>query len=440
MATASRFRWIYIVRHKPLITGACLAALALKLLMAATTFGTNDIYYWQAFARAVAAVGPVRVYSYQFDPGTLYNHPPLVGLFLVGINHLSRWGVPLNFTLRATCALADVGSTVLLYLLVKSRSEVDRANRSALLLCASPLLLAVSGFHGNTDPIFLMFVLLGVYLLVCQDSPLSAGAAMALAVSIKLVPVVVIPSLAVYAWRRRRSDLPRFLAGFIGLFVAIWGSALIREWGPLRSHVLGYAGISTRWWGLPQFASWLGHPQTGQLLAGHLALPIVAMSALTPAVLTWRRPSSVVVTTATSLALFLLLSPAIGVQYLVWPLAAAYLISEPWASAYNVLASALAVALYTRWSGSIIWNVADSTPPTPGQRFAGAVVWAALLAVVMAGLIEAYRPEPTTRSAFSPPKVAPSRTVKGLASRSRKTRSMEADVPAAQRMSGADRQ
>jgi Gpi18-like mannosyltransferase len=58
---------------------------------------------------------------------------------------------------------------------------------AAVLVGWSPVLFVASGFHGNTDPLFVMFALLSVYLLVVCDRPLAAGLVFAIAVSIKLV-------------------------------------------------------------------------------------------------------------------------------------------------------------------------------------------------------------------------------------------------------------
>ena len=50
----------------------------------------------------------------------------------------------------------------------------DRAVLVTLLAVAPPSIL-ISGFHGNTDPVMILFVLLSMYLLDRKDYPAFAG-------------------------------------------------------------------------------------------------------------------------------------------------------------------------------------------------------------------------------------------------------------------------
>lgn len=379
-----------------------LAFLGVKLCIAAATIGTNDVQTWTDFARGVKAAGPVGVYGFHFPSYDLYNHPPLVGYFLVIVNFLAKYGVPLKFTLRAASSLADVASALLIFELVLRRRSRADAILSGILVAASPILFMVSGFHGNTDPIFTMLVLFGLYLLVDLKSPVLAGLAIALAVSIKLVPIVVIPAMLVYSYRRGLPMLRRFAIPLIALGTLIWAPALLRDWGPIRRNVLGYTGVVPRWWGIPQFAQWAGFPGVGNTMAKASFL-IVVVCAAGAAVLVFRRPALVVETSSVALCVFLLLSPAFGVQYLVWPLAPAYLIGIAGATAFNVAGATMLFYVYTHWSGEFPWYFAGAKLPTSTQRVLTAVVWIALLAVVFEGVsvlrspIQGARLAPTRR-------------------------------------------
>lgn len=370
--------------RRPVVTVA-VCALVVELVLAATTYGTNDITSWRDFARAVSLVGPVQVYGYQFT-NDLYNHPPLVGFFLVAVNGLSRLGLQLNFTLRAISSICETASALLLFDLLRTRHSLQSARRAGVLVAASPVLVMVSGFHGNTDPIFIMFMIAALWLLADKDRPCLAGAMLAAGMSTKIVAAVILPILVVWAWKQGRRRFVCFTSGCLGLLLLIWTPAIVTEWSPLLHNVVGYGGVSARPWGLPQFAAWAGLPRAAAWLAGGGRALIVLACSLLPAFAVHRKPEVVAEAVALSVAGFLLLSPAFGVQYLLWPVALAYALDFRAATIYNILASVLAVGLYMQWSGGVVLNNAESAPLTEGERLFASLVWAALFVVVARGV------------------------------------------------------
>jgi uncharacterized membrane protein len=366
---------------KSAVVAVILLCFTAKLYIAAVTFGTNDIRTWMDFAQAVKAVGPIRVYSYPFAHD-LYNHPPLVGYILLLFNLLSRIGLPLAFTLRALSSLSDVASALLAYVIIRKRRSETEALASALLIGSSPILFIVSGFHGNTDPIFMMLVLLGLFLLADRQSPYAAGIIMAAAVSIKLVPALVIPAMCAYAYRTGRRTCLRFCLGLTSLLCLLWIAPLLSQWTSFRHNVLGYTGIDIRWWGIPQIAAWAGSPTAGAYIAAHGSVILVASIATICAALTLRRPSCLVEASALALCSFLLLSPASATQYLVWAVGPAYLLGVARATLFNLSGGALLFAIYNRWSGGFPWNVAVASTPTTDERMFACIVWLTLLIIV----------------------------------------------------------
>ena len=158
---------------------------------------------------------------------SLYNHGPLVGWLLLAINWLLDHHVTsFPFLIRLPACLADFVTALLVFELVRLARSAKDAAVAASLVVWSPVLFVISGFHGNTDPVFVMFALLSVYLLVVRRWALAAGVAFGIAVSIKLVPVVLAPLLLVVVlvrlgrrrlaafsrWRRDRV-LPAVVAG-----------------------------------------------------------------------------------------------------------------------------------------------------------------------------------------------------------------------------------
>ena len=365
-----------------------LPVLAVKLLLAARTFGTKDMLHWADFLAGVRAAGPVGIYRLTFAY-SFYNHPPLMGYVLWVVNGLRDAGVSDNFTIRALASLCDVGSAFVLLALLRRRRPLIQAVSAAALLAVSPLLLLVSGFHGNTDPDFVFLTMLGLYLLVDRRLPLYAGMAFALAIGVKIVPMVVLPAVAVYAWKRGGRCLVLLAAGFLVIFALSWGPALLTEYQPVKAHVLGYTGNGYSLWGIMQIGHWLGDPGWVAVLGGPGRIGLVAVCAVLPAVAVAFRSAAILPAVAWSLLVFLAFATTFGVQYLVWPVAVAYLVNVRWATAYSFSAGIMLAVIYNRWSGGLPWQYANPTVFTIGEKIGLVVPWLVLLVLIASATVQA---------------------------------------------------
>ncbi|MDQ7908852.1 glycosyltransferase family 39 protein [Phytohabitans sp. ZYX-F-186] len=382
-----------------LVIGVLAGATVLKFLFAANTFGTNDVRYWIMFTEAVRDYGPIGVYGHEFK-WALYNHPPLTSYLLQVISWLEFHGVgDVPFLIRVPATLADVVTTLVVFELVRRRRGIAEATAAGVLVACSPVLIVISGFHGNTDPVFVMFTLLSVYLLVAHRSLVTgalAGASFAAAVSVKLVPVVLLPALLLVAvrsgWRRALG----FLAASGAVMALLWGPVVLTHWSDFSENVLGYNGIAIREWGLVRFAEWFElSPAAIDFLVGPGRFIGLLLCAGLPLLLVWRRPTDLGAAAGLSLGLFLLVSPAFGFQYLVWPLAAAYLVNFWLATVYNAIASWFVLLVYDRWNNAYPWNwdVGTAISFQSSRPYVLAVLtWQALAAVVVAGMLLLRRP------------------------------------------------
>jgi Gpi18-like mannosyltransferase len=369
-------------------------ATACKLVIAATTYGQNDVNGWLHFAAGVARAGPVGIYNLDF-PGRLYNHPPLVGYLLELVIFVVRRGVSFPFAVRLPAISADVVTPFLVLELLRKRRPLRGSLVAAASVAVSPVLFVISAFHGNNDPIFVMFVLLSVYLLVDRRAPALAGLAIAIALGIKIVPIVVVPALLIVAWRAGWRSLLRFCITSGALLAITWGPVLMTAFTPFREHVLGYTGsVNFRVWGLVQMAIWAGSSSLVTWLAGPGRFLVVLIAAGVPAVLVLKRPERSVEATGLALVILLLLSPAFGTQYFVWAMAPAYLLTFWGATAYSVTAGTLLIEVYTRWSGGFPWYFAKASLLTQTERVAAMGVWTTLLVVVALGIRRSLEPVP----------------------------------------------
>lgn len=399
-------------RRRALVLGVALLALVPKFAMAATTFGTNDVWHWLDFLHAVRQDGPIGVYSHHFH-ASLYNHPPLIGYYLELIQGGTHLGIDPKFSIRAVSSLADVATALLVFELASLWVGRRAATVAGLAAAASPVLVVISGYHGNTDPIFTMLVLLSTYLLVVRDRPAAGGVALALALGVKIVPVVVVPCLIGYALRRGSVTAARYVSAFVLVSLTFWLPALIQEWAKIKENVFGYAGVNAHEWGLDQLGGPHGTSGWSHLIQGPARMLIVAICAIVPAVIVWRRPNSAPQAVCLALAGFLALTPTFGPQYLVWGAATSLLLSVRWGIAFNVLAGALLVQVYTRWNGGLLWDRAHPSAFQGSERVLSLIVWAVLLGAMMAGMKGIFRPEEPQSSSVRPAPAHHLRTVTG---------------------------
>ena len=402
-ASSSRTR-----RLRRAVLGVALAATAVKLYLAATTAGTNDVYSFQFFAHAVSKFGVIGIYGQKVVDGAhghaLYNHPPLVGWMLLGLNRLTELGMSFRFLIRLPATFADVVTALLVFELVRSRRSLGEAGIAGVMVAGSPALIVVSGFHGNTDPVFVMFAILSLYLLVIRRSGVLAGMSFAAAISIKILPIAALPVLLLIAARAGRRRFLEFCAGGGALMALLWLPVVVEgKWPSFSQNVIGYKGVPGKW-GLVEIATKLHlSPHTIHLLVGPGRFPLLLVSAGVPLFVAWRRPSASIPAFGLAMVLVWLLSTASsGGRYLVWAVAAAFLVDVASAAAYDIAASVLMVEAYNRYNGGFPWNRAQLTPWTHIETLMAAIAWFALLAVVIMGVMQLRRPAEPAGGGDSP--------------------------------------
>ena len=187
------------------IIATAVVALLLKSALALRTVGTNDVLTFDVFS-LVAAQQPGRnLYLYADPPFFVFNHPP----FMIHALRALRWlgqatSLPFPFWLRAPGIAADLGSLLLLWRILEASGR--RFSPWTLLFIAiAPAAIMISGFHGNTDPVMIVFLLLSIYLIQIRRRVGLGGVAMGLSVSVKVVPLLFVPAvvLQLRGWRPR---------------------------------------------------------------------------------------------------------------------------------------------------------------------------------------------------------------------------------------------
>jgi hypothetical protein len=360
---------------------AALLALALKLVIAFNTLGTNDVVRFYQFAIALTEDGLENTYRQHAE----FNHPPLVAYYLTAIYGFGRLpvaeaaGISFAFLLRLPGIIADFVVVWLFLRLNNDEPELRLPFWALLLFALSPVSIMVSGFHGNTDPVMVLFLILAAFAAV-RRRPVWCALFFALSCQIKIIPVLLLP-VFVFFWNQRR-QLHLFILPLILTTVILWSQPLFRFPLVFARNVFGYGSF----WGIWGITYWLRQTgwsefsqadfqnlSTAQNLIATLLKLIIIAAVITMA---WRRRRAdssrgFFASLAFAWLIFFAFSPGIGAQYLVWVAPFILLLSPQfyfWATAGGTL---FLFFFYNTISGGFPWYYAVSN----GRRDAEWLPW-----------------------------------------------------------------
>jgi hypothetical protein len=301
---------------------------ALRCVLWFSSEGTNDIRTWNRFANTIRLYGLGATYTY--DP--LFNHPPLMGM-LAHATWLGslRFGVPFAMAFKVYGLLADLGSALLLVHIWRRRGQRGRAALAFAGYGWALSTILISGYHGNTDPVYWLLVLCSVHFLQDRAAPFRAGLLMGAALEIKLIPMLVVLPLAACC-----RDLKSFVRYGLGVGIGLAPFAWIvlhlsaRDQASFARNVFGYTSYR-EFWGLelglralgaatlssaPQLARYIEMigAMWGELGSKFL---LVVTSGLAAAHALRRYPGlDAYAISALAFCLFLVLASGFGVQYM----------------------------------------------------------------------------------------------------------------------------
>jgi hypothetical protein len=360
-------------RRTAVIAIAAIAFFA-KLWLAFSTYGTNDVYTYERFGLWSRYLGAD---LYRIAPDL--NHPPSMLHFLSALLGLSGFThLPFPFWLRFFGIVADVGTLWLIWRIAGPRLAV-------LLLAISPINILISGFHGNTDPVMIFFVLLAVWLAGDRGRVALAGAAFGLAFCIKITPVIAAPAILFWLpdWRRRS----KFLGVAAAVVIAGWSPFLFEAPGAVIHQVFGYRSSYGLWglsWLLRRFAVVAPGAWRLNLLYSRFgaALLLVAIAWLAFRMSRMRQRPSLYAQTGMAFLFFFVFTGGFAVQYLVW--------LTPWIAELGAGPVALFVAtgsvfllvVYNYWTLGAPWYLAIAYPWNPHQYFQ-VLCWFSVLAMAV---------------------------------------------------------
>lgn len=359
----------------------CAVALAVRVALAATTIGSNDIVFWRRFGDLVSTHGVLQAYALD----SWFNHPPLMGLLAAALFRLAvRTGWSFELLFKLPSIVASVAAVALVH-------RCARPGVGVLALFAlNPTDVLVTGYHGNTDGLCAFLCALAVR---CADRqrPVACGLALAAALNVKLIPVVLIVPLASLFKGR---DLARYGAALLLGILPFLPPLLWARDAFLKNAILYRSFLAN--WGIGLFviqsAAHFPH-RAAALWAIVLAVgkPLVLASSVAWGLLQARRRTfSPWELAGLVLATFLVAAPGFGVQYLIYPTAALVIADRGFGLRYAYGAGVFLFLVYvTYWTGTF----------PPYSYFAGRfdmfaslfgfLVWLMLLRHVARGVMRA---------------------------------------------------
>lgn len=342
-------------------------ATLVKLVLAAVTIGTNDVATWRAFADNAMLCGRC---AYQFPGpyGDPFNHPPFIihVLKLIGMSS-TAW---FPFWIRLPAILADIGTV-----LVVTRLIPGISTRLIVLLALNPVSILVSGFHGNTDPVMIFFLVLAVYFLKTNRFNWAA-AAFGMAINIKVVPLLVVPAILAYIWSRKSARNVVLFVSIAAVVVLALSMPYILSNPPgIVKSTLEYRGLYGRW-GISLVLAGFPISRAGHEIAYRVLQVFVIALTLALSIYLNRRKIDLIYQIGLIFFLLFLFTPAHALQYLAWPVPFILALGFWWSLAYYTSAGLYLFVTYNFWSKGQ-WYFADSHVRVGVASYmAGFVCWA----------------------------------------------------------------
>ncbi|MAE76421.1 MAG: hypothetical protein CMJ85_06110 [Planctomycetes bacterium] len=343
--------WLSGLRSHPLPFALGLLGCVASIVLWLCSTGTNDIRSWEAFATEISRAGLFDLYG----TNKLFNHPPLMG-WLAWLSHglASGLGLPFAIVFKLFPMVAHLATAVVLWSWWKDRGDPRRAAWAFALYSLAASSILVAAFHGNTDTICAFLCLLCLYFLEVRKKPLAAGLILAAAINVKIIPVLLVcPAIAGF---RNGRDVRAFLFGLAAAAVPFL-IGIVGGGSAFLTNVFAY-GSSPEPWGvqvlllpIPALPG-LTMDDYRWLAASYYAhgkyLLIAAVLVLS--VYGYRRRLDHAHLMAATFALFLLLAPGFGVQYVAYLPPLMFAVSLVQGTKFALVSGAFLGLLYAHWS------------------------------------------------------------------------------------------
>lgn len=258
---------------------------------------------------------------------------------------------PALFTFKFASMLFDVASIIVLLKILQKKGIRERI----ILYAWNPLIIVEFSSSGHADSVAVFFVLLAYYLLM-QNKPLASGVTLALGVSSKLYPILLIPFFI------HRN--PRTLAGFIPALIVVYLPFASAGWKIFYGLevFLKYAMFNPGAFQILEYLLGFASAKTVSLLLVVVAYPMLL------------RSSSLVKACYLILTVYILFSPMVHPWYLAWGLSLAPIIGAYAWIVFSALVG-LSYLFIEKTSTGIIWRPDVIIALVQYLPFYGIILW-----------------------------------------------------------------
>lgn len=361
-----------------------IAAVLIRVLVAAVSYGTNDAVLWREYAYLVNRFGLLHAWNY--DP--FLNHPPLpLGWAYLCFVFAGSSFYVYCLVLKVPAILGDLLAIRTIWQCAReSGSDERRAITIATLFALNPLAILISSYHGNTDSL-MAALLLCAFRFARIEKPFLAGLLLGAAINVKLAPVpcIVLLLAAARSWRGAANALLGLSLCAIPFVIPLIGAreAFIKQ-------ALFYLPLPTAWGPMLPFSlnttsvEWESLSTTVRGYHRSLTLPMLLV--LTCA-LAWsnRRRGIGLLEAATVYCCFLVAWTTASVQYLVWPLPLLAAVRPRLALMYGIAGSAFVIWRYVEfWNGGFPLISYFTINPSRTGDLLGLLPWTMLLVAIIA--------------------------------------------------------
>lgn len=209
----------------------------IRLYLAIFTQGTYDLDLWQRHMKEINRIGVIGHYNATSEETPPYNHPPVISAVAAAVFSLSE-SLHIPFKVFFRLLFTPVDFVIVFYLL-----KVLAANPYKYLLAAfyllNPITFIFSAYHGNTDSILGLAVLMAVYYL-SKKRYLAAGLILGAGSWVKWIVFLAAPPLF-FAARGFKNKLRFALCGGLACLLG-YALVLAREPAVLINNVFRYGG------------------------------------------------------------------------------------------------------------------------------------------------------------------------------------------------------
>ena len=376
-----------------------LSAIAFRIALLFVSIGSNDIRTWNGYGDQISTHG----LRYLYDNVALFNHPPLAGVYAWAVSVASStFGIPFYWLFKFPMLLADLFSAYLIYSLIQVTSA-DRSDRTGIiggtLYVANPATALISSYHGNTDALCACFCVLAYWLMIAKSRPLLAGIAAGLALNVKIIAVpFLLPFLILAADNKARKTI--LVGGSIAIMPIVLAAYLLGA--PFIHNVFHYQS-KLEFWGITAllctFFSTVGTDTVAaiRLLRSYqdLGRYLIVLTVLVGNLALLRRkyPHRSTAGYLWATGTFIILAPGFGLQYLIYPLTAAFISNWRRAFYLSLHVAIFLVSVYSDFLETLLPLESVHTTPFLGlSAVLGISVWAHFVWLIFRQMLEDASP------------------------------------------------